>query len=205
MNDNLSLNKLEDIFNSNILTDNSVISISKELNLTERFAYLLKFRLIEFSIKELSYIESFNIRTIEILGLISLMESSKRGILLKEFDKINFENNPFEKIEEILSENKSPDTLALLSDKFWSCIHDYLIERSINQYPFNLKSIQFIKSIGRTKYLNLSEKQKNWLNNLIIADFNGFDPNPIFRNSILIEKGLKEDFDLINKYFTSLV
>jgi hypothetical protein len=180
------------------------MQIANDLNVSERFAYLLKFRLIEFSLEELSFLSNYDTRSIEILSLVSLYEFSKREILLSEFQNIYADNNPFELIENIINSKIPPNLLDQLSSKYWSCIYDYLIERSINTYPFNLTSINFIKSISKTKFSELSEKQKKWINNLIMSDHNGFDPNPIFCNRVLLEKGLSTDFELINKYFNSL-
>jgi hypothetical protein len=204
MEENLTINKFFEILNLKNLTDKSVSSLAKENNISERFAYLFKFRLVEFGAEELSQFNVINLRIMEILGVISLMDVGKRTILLAEFDNINSFNNPFEKIENILNSNKEPNLLEQLSNQYWISIYDYLIERSIDHYPFNLTSIKFIKSIGKSGYSNLSDKQKNWVNNLIVADLNGFDPNPIFCNTILIDKGLSKDFELISSYFKEL-
>jgi hypothetical protein len=204
MEENLSINKFFEILNLENLTDKSVSSLAKDYSISERFAYLFKFRLVEFGIEELSEFKVINLRIMEILGVISLMDISKRTMLLAEFDNINSFNNPFEKIENFLNSNKEPNLLEQLSDQYWKCIYDYLIERSIDHYPFNLTSIKFIKSISKSGYLSLSDKQKNWVNNLITADFKGFDPNPIFCNSILKDKGLDKDFELISRYFNVL-
>lgn len=200
MNEKLKLKELIEIINSRELIENSVSSLAKDLKLSERSAYLIKFRIIELTEQELSQIAYFDNRSLEILGIISLQDSINRNKLLQEFDTIYSNNNSFETIESIINKNKTPNILDQLSDKYWNCIHDYLIERSINEYPFNLTSIRFIKSISRTKYSKLSDKQKNWIDNLISADVNGFDPNPIFSNTILKNKGLENDYRLIIEY-----
>ncbi len=204
MNDCLKYEEFIKIINSNSLSEKSVADISKDYNISIRYAYLLKFRIVEFTPSQLSFIDIFSIRNVEILGIISLMEAENRELLLGEFNNICLNINPFDEIDNLLNKHKSPNVLEQLSDKYWICIYEYLIERSINQYPFNLTSINFIKSISRIKYINLSEKQKSWILNLLKADLNGFDPNPIFSNSILLEKGLSHDFELINDYFNNL-
>jgi hypothetical protein len=197
MKEKLKLDELLEIINSEELIENTVSSLAKDLNLSERTAYLIKFRIIELTQQELSQIAYFDLKTLEILGIISLQDSNNRKKLINEFNTIYSSNNPFDIIESIVYSGKTPNILDLLSDKYWNCIHDYLLERSINQYPFNLTSIRFIKSISKTKYSKLSDKQRNWIDNLISADINGFDPNPIFSNSILINKGLENDYRLM--------
>ena len=120
MYDCLNYNEFIQIINSNSLSEKSVADISKDYSISNRFAYLLKFRIVEFNPSQLSFIDIFNIWTVEILGIISLMEAENRELLLREFNNICLNTNPFDEIDNLLNQNKSPNVLEHLSDKYWN-------------------------------------------------------------------------------------
>lgn len=141
----------------------------------------------------------------EILGAICLYSFDTRQEMLSRINEIQKMSNPFDLLDEIVSELTGPHPLEKLSSQYWQEVADYLTDREIDEFPFYKNTIGFIRSLSwKGGYKGQNEKQKKWIVDLMKADKKGFGLSKIFNNDFLNLCGLEKDYLIINKFYECL-
>ena len=186
--------------------DLSVDAITQKLNLPRSEVALFKFKFSKLNESEINLLDNVDFKIeYEILGAICLCPDNCRMEMIQNLKQIQEAANPFEIMDEIMSKNREKHPLEDLSNSYWTEVANYLNERGIDNYPFNKAAIGFIKSVGwNGGFASQSQQQKDWILGLMKKDKAGYDLAKIFNNDVIKLKGLKKDFEIINKFYECL-
>jgi hypothetical protein len=179
----------------------SVEAISSHLKWSNHVSYVYKYFLSELSHEELGILDTASeIIDVEIVAAVCIQNRRYRLSLIKNIDRINAANSPFNEIEVLVAELDGVDPLSKIRNEFWLEVGNYLTEREINKFPFSLKSIGFIKLIGYKGYNALTKPQKKYIVDLIQADKERIKEDRFFTNEHLTFKGFKNECQIIENY-----
>jgi hypothetical protein len=181
--------------------EKSIDELSQHFGWTKAAAYDYKYFLSELSGEDISLLEGCSSEIdLNIIAAVCIQNKRFQSQLFKNMERIKNAGSPFKEIEVIIEEIEGKDPLTNISKQFWVEVGNYLTSRHIDIYPFNKKSIRFIKSIGIYGYEDLSKKQKEWIQGLIMEDKERPKEDRFFMNEHLIHNGLIEDCLTIEKY-----
>ncbi len=195
------------VFYNNLFSDTnlSVKEQSATINWSERKCYVFKFFITKLSLLE---IEKLKISLVEpeyeLIGAMCIHGSEIRNKLFDQLERIQQSESPFEEIGIITNENLSPNPLDTANKGYWIAVKNYLEEREYDEYPFNIKSRNFLMSIARVGYNNLSKAQLNYINGLIENDRKRADSDRFFVNEYLVEKGFVNECKAIREIWLNL-
>jgi hypothetical protein len=181
--------------------EKSIHELSQHFGWTKGAAYVYKYFISELSEEDIILLEGCSSEIdLNVIAAVCIQNRRYQSPLFKNMDRIKNSESPFNEIEVIIGEIEEKDPLTNISKQFWVEVGNYLTSRHIDIYPFNKKSIGFIKSIGIYGYKDLSKKQKEWSQGLIKEDKERPEEDRFFINEHLIHNGLIEDCRTIEKY-----
>lgn len=179
-----------------------VEAICTGLGWSRQKSYNVKYFISELMPDELTILDNASAQiSYAVISAICIQKKEYKPLLLQNIDRIASADSPFGEIEALINQTKGIDPLSTLADNYWTEVSDYLSDREINRYPFDLKAISFIKNIGTTGYDRLSRRQRDWLMGLLDNDRGRSPDDRFFANDHLIYKGYKEECATIEKYY----
>jgi len=181
-----------------------VEKIAAGLGWSRNTSYIFKYFISELSADELILIDQIVEQIdLEIIKAISLLQPESRAKIWTHIPRILQAPSSFVEIDRCIEEAKGHDLLIDIRPKYWLCVGEYLQQRNMNHYPFTKNAIYFINSIGFNGYTGLSNKQKDWIYDLIDKDKKRPDHDRFFINEHVLNKGFSKECAIIKQLRSS--